>query len=429
MKITKSKLAQIVQEELAAIKSEGYDAGQAVWMEKFKLHARVPQNQELSDEMKNNAQDAFRQGMDPAQAAKELSAIKAEGYKAYKRDDMSPHAKDLTKNKKKGYSAQAAASAIPDNEEVDKAYHKSLNKKPKRGLDEAGKGTDALESHMLGREHALAVSKGEMAMEDTWERQLSNKDYERGFDEQTKELDPQANWDDERVSDPEGGDDDWMWENKITKSKLAQIVQEELAAVDIEEGMMDMIKNKLSPKRPAAAKAPRKRRERNEHEKKLARQQGGADAYDFNLGMLERPNRPNDEDYMAGWNDTIQEGTNKMKITKSQLAQIIKEELKATLSESYALYDDLEDWALEALVELGGEQPAGEIAAKAFEEWSLNAHHNTEVGDEDPDHSVTEEDWSDSIDVALQSLVDDGRVRRAQREPGSTNEDFYALVQ
>jgi hypothetical protein len=75
-----------------------------------------------------------------------------------------------------------------------------------------------------------------MAMEDTWERQLSNKDYERGFDEQTKELDPQANWDDERVSDPEGGDDDWMWENKITKSKLAQIIQEELKATLSEDG-------------------------------------------------------------------------------------------------------------------------------------------------------------------------------------------------
>jgi len=117
------------------------------------------------------------------------------------------------------------------------------------------------------------------------------------------------------------------------------------------------------------------------------------------------------------------------KITKSQLAQIIQEELKATLSESYALYDDLEDWALEALVELGGEQPAGEIAAKAFEEWSLNAHHNTEVGDEDPDHSVSEEVWSDSIDAALQSLVDDGRVRLTQGGPGSTNEDLYALAQ
>ena len=43
-------------------------------MEKFKLHARIPQNQEMSDEMRNNALDAHRQGMDPQQAAEELRA-------------------------------------------------------------------------------------------------------------------------------------------------------------------------------------------------------------------------------------------------------------------------------------------------------------------------------------------------------------------
>jgi len=94
----------------------------------------------------------------------------------------------------------------------------------------------------LGRQHALAVSQGEMAEEDTYAKRLSDKDYERGFDEQTKELE---SWDDERVSDPEGGDDDWRWENKITKSQLAQIIKEELAAVDIEEGMMDKIGTKF----------------------------------------------------------------------------------------------------------------------------------------------------------------------------------------
>lgn len=121
---------------------------------------------------------------------------------------------------------------------------------------------------------------------------------------------------------------------KITKSQLTQLIKEELAAVDIEEGMFDAIKNKLSPKRPEAAKAPRASRERNEHEKKAARQQGGADAYDFNRGMLEKPNRPNDEDYMAGWNSALQEGTNRMKITKSQLNKIIQEEVAKSLEEA-----------------------------------------------------------------------------------------------
>jgi len=50
---------------------------------------------------------------------------------------MSRHAYELYKNIKKGYSPQAAVTAIPDNEEVDKAYYDSLNKKPKRMKKEA----------------------------------------------------------------------------------------------------------------------------------------------------------------------------------------------------------------------------------------------------------------------------------------------------
>ena len=140
-KITKSKLAQIVKEELDAMKAEGYDAGQAVWMEKFKLHARVPQNQELSDEMKNNAQDAFRQGMDPVQAAKELSAVTAEGYKAYNRDDderpkreLSPHAKELADRTRKGRSIKNKNAHLDD--EQDRAEKLGLS----GGLDEDGSG-------------------------------------------------------------------------------------------------------------------------------------------------------------------------------------------------------------------------------------------------------------------------------------------------
>ena len=147
MKITKSKLAQIVQEELSAVKAEGYDAGQAVWMEKFKLHARVPQNQELSDEMKNNAQAAFRQGMDPAQAAKELSDVKAEGYKAYKRDELgddspriypkrtlSRHAQELADRTRKGKSIKNKKAHL------DAAQDSAEKLGLSGGLDEDGSG-------------------------------------------------------------------------------------------------------------------------------------------------------------------------------------------------------------------------------------------------------------------------------------------------
>ena len=311
MKITKSKLAQIVQEELSNTMTEGFglvgalsavkdaeDRGIADAQDDFaRIQAGGKVLQIDTTEETQEEEDAYNKGwqdemdrlkqtaadrklnrppppetpedIEAAQAEydfeshfsegkmkitksklaqivqEELQAVTAEGYKAYKRDDMSPHAKELTKNRKKGYSPQAAVTAIPDNEEVDKAYHKSLNKKPRRGLEEAGEDTDTLESHMLGREHALAVSKGEMAMEDTYLKRMRDEAYGAGFDDAMKKLDPQSNWDDEGGSDtddslnpdePEGGlDDDWMWENKITKSQLAQLVQEELAAVNLQE--------------------------------------------------------------------------------------------------------------------------------------------------------------------------------------------------
>ena len=46
-------------------------------------------------------------------------------------EEKSRHAKELTKNMKKGYSPQAAVTAIPDHEESDKAYWNYRNKKSK----------------------------------------------------------------------------------------------------------------------------------------------------------------------------------------------------------------------------------------------------------------------------------------------------------
>lgn len=51
--------------------------------------------------------------------------------------EMSRHAYELYKNVKKGYSPQAAVTAIPDHEETSKAYFNSLSKKPKRMKKEA----------------------------------------------------------------------------------------------------------------------------------------------------------------------------------------------------------------------------------------------------------------------------------------------------
>jgi len=178
----------------------------------------------------------------------ELQAVTAEGYKAYKRDDKNP----------KGLSPQYRFTDAASTDDTEERFHKSehspySDKKPKRGLEEAGEDTDTLESHMLGREHALAVSKGEMAMEDTYLKRMRDEAYGAGFDDAMKKLDPQSNWDDEDGFDnddmydaddadesdswdDEGGfDNDDVFENKITKSQLAQLVQEELAAVNLQE--------------------------------------------------------------------------------------------------------------------------------------------------------------------------------------------------
>jgi len=52
--------------------------------------------------------------------------------------NKSRHAYELYKNIKKGYSPQAAVTAIPDHEEGMKAYFNSLNKKKeKKGMSES----------------------------------------------------------------------------------------------------------------------------------------------------------------------------------------------------------------------------------------------------------------------------------------------------
>ena len=114
-----------------------------------------------------------------------------------------------------------------------------------------------------------------------------------------------------------------------------------------------------------------------------------------------------------------------MKITKTHLARIIKEELSAVTAEGYGAYKRDNDWgdleeneiyALEALMSLGDEQPAGDIAAIASEKYE-NA-----IGTEE------QEDFGADIQAALDSLQAKGKVRLTQGEPDSGVEAFYALA-
>ena len=54
------------------------DASMEVWMEKFKLHMRLAQNQPMDEFLKDNAMYAYRRGMDPKQAAEERRRATAE---------------------------------------------------------------------------------------------------------------------------------------------------------------------------------------------------------------------------------------------------------------------------------------------------------------------------------------------------------------
>ena len=114
-----------------------------------------------------------------------------------------------------------------------------------------------------------------------------------------------------------------------------------------------------------------------------------------------------------------------MKITKTHLARIIKEELSAVTAEGYGNYKRDNDWgdleeneiyALEALMSLGGEQPASDIAAIASDKYE-NAIGTEEL-----------EDFGDYIQTALESLQAKGKVRLTQGEPGSGVEEIYALA-
>ena len=225
---------------------------------------------------------------------------------------------------------------------------------------------------------------------------------------------------------------------KITKTQLSQIVQEELANAMSESEQWQM---------------GRSRKASDMYQ--LGRDDYGAFSAEepTDDGVeLDGERYPDDENYVKGWRDQQEEDAQDVeddswqrdpahdyeddsyeevedddwmwenKITKSKLAQIVQEELKATLSEDLAPYGNLKGYVLQALRDLGGEQPVSDIAAEVMEPW---AEDNWSA----EDGRIDEEGMFYSVDAALESLQVDGRVRLTQGGPGSTNEDFYTLAQ
>jgi len=138
--------------------------------------------------------------------------------------------------------------------------------------------------------------------------------------------------------------------------------------------------------------------------------------------------------------DKLQEGTNRMKITKSKLAQIIKEEIDAMkaegykaykrddddkkpkrgLGESLARYGGLEDYVLSTLKSLGGERSVSDIALVAGEAWAADNWSDDDLIDKD--------DMFRSAKEALQNLQAARKVRLTQGGPDSSDEDLYAIA-
>ena len=115
---------------------------------------------------------------------------------------------------------------------------------------------------------------------------------------------------------------------KITKTHLARIVQEEVAK-SIKEGMMDAIKDKLSPKRPA--KAPYQKSENDKEARYLMGVEDAKDAMHISGDYRESPSS-DDEDYMAGWNDTIQGANSAMQEGKNKIIFKLLEERRPSLN-------------------------------------------------------------------------------------------------
>ena len=155
--------------------------------------------------------------------------------------DMSRHAYELYKNMKKGYSPQAAVTAVPDNEEVEKAYHKSLNKKkPRRMKKEA-----------LNTEEKKGQIKYIISMEE-----IISPHIHKEITDQVNQVSRDGDWSaglnsmsDEQVHSiySDVSEDFWSnhapkekyYEGKITKSQLAS--RESLEEM-IKKELMEMIK-------------------------------------------------------------------------------------------------------------------------------------------------------------------------------------------
>ena len=213
---------------------------------------------------------------------------------------------------------------------------------------------------------------------------------------------------------------------KITKSTLAQIVQEELTAMKA-EGYGNYKRDDKKPRRGKKGLGEAEGRYEFELDPKVqqsvlqALANSGTGALDFPLPLTPEQEKYyshlDDGDRQSMLQDVVEE---LVELGKIKFADGLYYAVQR-LEEDLAPYSDLEEYVIDALTELGGEDALGDIAHVAGRAWAAS---NWSRGDE----RIDEKDMFYSVAEALENLLADGRVRLTQGGPDSTDEDFYALV-
>ena len=248
---------------------------------------------------------------------------------------------------------------------------------------------------------------------------------------------------------------------KITKSKLSKIIKEELASIKAEGygayKRDDKNKKGLSPQYrdtdAASTDDTEERFHKSEHSpysdkkpKRGKKDLGEAEGrYEFELdpkvqqsvlqalansgtGALDfpLPLTPEQEKYYSHLDDGDKQSM--LRDVVEELVELGKIKVAdglyyavQRLEEDLAPYSGLEEYVIDALTELGGEDALGDIAHVAGRAWAAS---NWSRGDE----RIDEKDMFYSVAEALENLLAAGRVRLTQGGPDSTDEDFYALA-
>ena len=262
MKITKKQLAQIVQEELSNTMTEGFglvsalsavkdaeDRGIADAQDDFaRIQAGGKVLQIDTTEETQEEEDAYNKGwQDEMDRLKQSAADRRLNRPPPPETDADIEAAEAELDFEATYSEGTNKMKITKSKLAQIVQEELANAMSESEQWQMGRSRKASDMYQLGRDDYGAFSAEEPTddgVELDGERYPDDENYVKGWRDQQEEdaqdveddswqRDPAHDYEDDSYEEVE--DDDWMWENKITKSQLAQLVQEELAAVNLQE--------------------------------------------------------------------------------------------------------------------------------------------------------------------------------------------------